>query len=350
MSKFLISLNQLEQWFQNKKRILPWRDDPTPYRVWISEIMLQQTQVVAVIPYFEKFISHFPHVKDLALAPLEDVLKLWAGLGYYSRARNLHRGAQKIFQEGLPANREQWLEIPGVGPYTAGAILSISANLPEPILDANVERVLSRVRRVRRVASERYEYKGRLWRLARIFVETGFQAGILPSRMNQGLMELGATLCTPKKPRCEICPLQEICRAFLTGEQNFFPPKKPSKIWISVEENLHCVISVSGKVLLEQRKGGQWRAGLWDLLVKNPQKLFSQPQLLGKVETRHTVTRHKIQRLTQVWRLSEPVIESEMRWVTMSEPEVPVGSALKKTLAAVSSHYKIGERSGEDSV
>jgi len=177
-------LNQMAGWFERQQRILPWRENPDTYRVWISEIMLQQTQVVTVIPYFEKFIARFPTVQALAQAPEEDVLLHWAGLGYYSRARNIHRAAKIIDQAGcFPSTREGWLEIPGVGHYTAGAILSISLNQPEAILDGNVERVLSRARRVSRMKGDSF-YKERLWRLSRIVVERAFDLKIPPRAAN----------------------------------------------------------------------------------------------------------------------------------------------------------------------
>jgi A/G-specific adenine glycosylase len=310
--------------------------------------MLQQTQVVTVIPYFEKFVARFPCVEDLAQAPLEEVLMHWAGLGYYSRARNLHRGAQKIAREGFPKNREEWMEVPGVGQYTAGAILSIASDQPEPILDGNVERVLSRVRRVSRQRGESH-FKARLWRLSRIFVQTAHHKKIKPSVLNQAMMELGATVCIPKKPHCEICPLRNLCLAYSFGEQELFPPKKKPKDWVQVREKLHCVIRDTDRVLLQQRKKGEWRAGLWDLPEKDPRQLFGKTEFLGEVKTQHVVTRHKVQRLTRVWKLSgrQPVVpfgaaESdgiELKWVSIRDPEVAVGSALSRTLKAVLERY-----------
>ncbi len=348
MGKFLMSLMQLDTWFQSKKRILPWRDRPTLYRVWVSEIMLQQTQVITVIPYFERFLERFPTVEDLAQASEEDVLLLWSGLGYYSRARNLHRGAKKVAQNGrFPVSRDEWLEIPGVGNYTAGAILSIAANQAEPILDGNIERVLSRVRRVSRQKGDGF-FKTRLWKISEIFVKTADRHGIQPSNLNQSLMELGATICSPRSPQCGICPLSKLCQAFASGEQESYPPKKKPKKWIQVQEKLHCVVNDSGLTLLRLRKKGEWRAGLWDLLDQEPSfKLKS----VGQVETRHVVTRHKIQRLTQVWRISHSkksellsAAESELdelKWVSIKAPEVPVGSALKRTLKQILSEYPI---------
>ncbi len=324
-----------------QKRVLPWREAPTLYRVWISEIMLQQTQVATVIPYFERFIKRFPDVETLARAEEDDVLLHWAGLGYYSRARNLYRAAKQIFSEGgFPKCREGWLSLPGIGPYTAGAILSIALDQPEPILDGNVERVLSRVRRVGREEGD-VEFKSRLWKLSLIFVEKGFSHSIRPSVLNQALMELGATVCTPGNPKCSVCPLAGICQARVCGEVESFPPRKPAKKWVQVHEELHCVLAEVvgvGSIMLRRRRKGEWREGLWDLLESAP---VSKAVNLGIVETRHVVTNHKIFRKTQVWKLedsqgwgvAEP--DSELRWFSLGSDELPMGSALRKTLEKV---------------
>ena len=355
---FAASLDQLAHWFERKKRILPWRDEPSLYRVWVSEIMLQQTQVVTVVPFFERFMARFPTLESLATAAQEDVLLHWAGLGYYSRARNLHRGAQQIFERGdFPRSREGWLEIPGVGQYTAGAILSIALDQPEAILDGNVERVLSRVRRVSRKQGDA-AYKARLWRLSRAVIERSHSRGLKPSVINQALMELGATTCTPKKPLCVFCPLARICRANQHEEQESYPPRKKPKEWIQVREELHCVLDAGERVLLRQRQKGEWRAGLWDLLsAEAPSKLESavgsKLERVGSIETKHVVTRHKISRLTHVWRVkrgkSTPALKlrasenstvSAQRWVSVQEPDVAVGSALKRTLLEVRERFE----------
>jgi A/G-specific adenine glycosylase len=348
MGKLLVSLKRLEEWFEKQKRILPWRDNPSTYRVWVSEIMLQQTQVTTVIPYFERFIARFPSVEDLARAPLEDVLLHWAGLGYYSRARNLHRAALDIVRRGrFPKSREEWLEISGVGNYTAGAILSIAENLPEAILDGNVERVLSRLRRVSRTSGD-MDFKARLWRLSKILVETAHSHQIQPRVLNQALMELGAMVCTPKNPRCLLCPLSELCKAREAGDPEAFPPKKKPKAWIHIEENLHCVLDHSGRVLLKKREAGEWRAGLWDLLSSSPDELGNRFSHLGSVTTKHVVTRHKITRKTEGWKVSrrdwkaaEKGLDNQqgLKWVEIRNPEVAVGSAVRITLQSVLERY-----------
>ncbi len=342
MGKYLTAILALANWFERQKRVLPWRDEPTLYRVWISEIMLQQTQVATVVPYFERFIGRFPTVEALAGASIDEVLHAWAGLGYYSRARNLHRGAHWIVEQGaFPQTREQWLEVPGVGPYTAGAIVSIALGQPEPILDGNVERVMSRLRRVSRVRGDSF-FKQRLWKLSKIWVRDAHRHGVPSSVLNQALMELGATVCSVRAPRCERCPLSGVCRAREKGEQENYPPRRAAKQWIEVREELHCVLlegATRAQVLLRKRAAGEWRAGLWDLLAEKPE--FRCLKSAGEVQTRHIVTRHRITRLTRVWKLeSTAMLELEnlgndYRWVDALLPEVAVGSALKKTLAAV---------------
>ncbi len=343
-------LRSISDWFERQKRVLPWRDEPTPYRVWISEIMLQQTQVVTVVPYFERFLERFPTVESLAAAPEAEVMLHWAGLGYYSRARNLHRAAQRIVAAGrFPVTREEWLEVPGVGPYTAGAIRSISGDVAEPILDGNVERVLSRVRCLSRGGGDA-TYKARLWRLARRYVERAAAIGLRPSVMNQALMELGATVCTPRGAKCAICPLADVCRANARQCVESFPPRKKPKEWIEVREEVHCVVdAATGRVLVRQRSAGEWRSGLWDLLDEQALATLSLPlKAVGEVESRHVVTRHKIQRRTRVWqappmlRAGEPMtvdVMGPLRWLDPGAPDVAVGSALKKSLALVRQRY-----------
>ncbi|MCM2321970.1 MAG: A/G-specific adenine glycosylase [Oligoflexia bacterium] len=329
------SLQSLAWWFDRQKRVLPWRDRPTVYRVWISEIMLQQTQVATVVPYFERFLGRFPSVEALAEAPESEVLRLWAGLGYYSRARNLKRAAEAIVAEGrFPHDRAGWLELPGIGEYTAGAILSIALDQPEAILDGNVERVLSRVFRVERDAL----FKATLWKRSRSWVRAGARAGIRPGVLNQALMELGATLCARGRPRCEACPLARVCRARKAGRQAEYPSPKKPKAWILVREELHCVLDRRGRVLLRERRPGEWRAGLWDFLEARPPRGAVS---LGLLESRHVVTRHKVSRLTHVWRVDRALkARSGTRWISLEEPEVALGSAARKVLRRVRDMFR----------
>lgn len=336
-SQFFGTLRRLESWFERRRRILPWRDKPTLYRVWISEIMLQQTQVATVIPYFERFLTRFPDIETLAQSSEDEVLSQWAGLGYYSRARNLHRTAILIGARGFPKDRETWLELPGIGNYTAGAILSIALNQPEPILDGNVERVLSRV--------YRNSDKKLLWRAADFFVKSAFEKKIAPSILNQALMELGATVCSPKKPACQTCPLKSFCQARSKGDPENFPTARKKKIWLQIQEELYCLIAneTQTQILVRKRLPGEWRAGLWDL--PNRQELedifprFSARtswKSLGRIETRHIVTRHKISRTTHLIQGSGArfcgKVPQGFQWISASTPGLAFGSALRRTL------------------
>ncbi len=330
---------EFHDWYRTKQRVLPWRSEPTPYRVWISEIMLQQTQVVTVIPYFEKFISRFPTVEELARAPSEEVMIHWAGLGYYSRARNLHKGAQKILELGrFPQSRDEWITIPGVGPYTAGAISSISLNQAEAILDGNVERVWSRLFRMNRAGGDAV-YRNRLWGLSGRSVRWAAHVGMPPREFNQALMELGATVCTPRKPKCAECPLVSLCRANQEGDAEAYPPRKAPKEWVRVQERDVWIRRPDGRVLVEKRAPGEWRAGLWDLPRAAP---VSGLAAVGEVVSKHVVTRHKITRTTHVyslkkdsWQAAEGGV-SEYRWINPEEPEVALGSAFRRVYRAVS--------------
>jgi len=331
-----LSLRQLASWFEDTKRLLPWREDPTPYRVWVSEIMLQQTQVATVIGYFDRFMKRFPDIQSLAQASESEVLLLWAGLGYYRRAKHLHRASQEVVKAGtFPESRQEWLKLPGVGEYTAGAILSIAYGKPEPLLDANVERVLARLRCVGREQGETF-YKKRLWRLAKFFVEKGHALGIPPSCLNQALMELGASLCSVSQPECLICPLNRLCRSFKRGQQTDYPTKKSPKVWIAVQETVHCIFR-GDEVLVRQRESPQWRAGLWDFLVEKP--VWTSLRYLAEVKTQHVVTRHKIQRRTHIWKLSKKASvlcdRKVEKWIACNDSTLPTGAAFKKSLQAV---------------
>jgi A/G-specific adenine glycosylase len=213
----------LLKWFHREKRALPWRERRDPYRIWISEIMLQQTRVAAVIPYYERFMKRFPTIEVLADAQIESVLRFWAGLGYYSRARNLHRAAKQIVvqHEGeFPREMEAALELPGIGAYTSAAILSIAYGFPAAVLDGNVARVLARLGAV----------EGDLRAPGR-WSELDDAANSLldtknASDWNESMMELGATVCTPHAPKCEACPIAGFCRARALGIQNDLPAKR----------------------------------------------------------------------------------------------------------------------------
>jgi A/G-specific adenine glycosylase len=225
--------NLLIQWFKKNARALPWRKPSSnrnthrdPYRVWVSEIMLQQTQVQTVVDYYQRWMIKFPDLNSLAEAKEEDVLNLWAGLGYYSRARNMLLCAQQIcgdFKGEFPKNRSEILSLKGIGEYTAGAILSLAYNLPEPILDGNLIRVFSRLYQIPFYPESKTQ-KEIYWEYASKWVQCKS-----PALVNEGLMELGALVCTPKNPRCSECPLKRKCESHLCKTTDQFPPVKKRK-------------------------------------------------------------------------------------------------------------------------
>jgi A/G-specific adenine glycosylase len=252
---------RLLAWYREHGRTdLPWQRDVAPYPVWVSEIMLQQTQVQAVIPYFERFMARFATVQDLARAPLDEVLHLWSGLGYYARARNLHRAADLVVTEHggeLPRNLEALMALPGIGRSTAAAILALSFGDRHPILDGNVKRVLCRYH-----AIEGWPGTGsvarRLWAIADAHTPQSDLAAY-----TQGLMDLGATLCTRSQPRCDDCPLNGDCLALAEGREAALPQPKPRKTTPLRQIVFIMVQDPRGRVLLERRPpSGIW-GGLW---------------------------------------------------------------------------------------
>jgi len=250
----------LLDWYDVSRRNLPWRSDPRPYRVWISEIMLQQTRVETVLPYFERWMQRFPDVFALAGAEQQEVLNLWEGLGYYSRARNLHRAARVLvadFDGKLPPEVGQLKKLPGIGPYTAGAIASIAFGQPAPLVDGNVRRVLARYFDVD-LPVDSSEGKRAVWALAEAAVPRD-----RPGDYNQALMELGSLVCTPRSPDCESCPISAGCRAYALGLQAVRPVLNPKK------KIPHFVVTAGilrqdGRVLIAQRPEDGLLGGMWE--------------------------------------------------------------------------------------
>lgn len=248
-------------WYQEYKRDLPWRKDQDPYKVWVSEIMLQQTKVATVIPYFERFINKFPTLTDLANADEQEVLKQWEGLGYYSRARNLHQAVQEVRDEygsKVPDQPEKIGKLRGIGPYTKGAILSIAFDQKQPAVDGNVMRVFSRWFEL---------YQDIALPRTRVLMEQ-YAIEVIPEEkpgdFNQALMELGATICTPTSPSCLLCPVQHVCQANQEGVQEELPVKKKSKA-PKVTDVLFLAIHAKGEILLEKRPDTGLLASLWSL-------------------------------------------------------------------------------------
>ncbi|NTV52561.1 MAG: A/G-specific adenine glycosylase [Candidatus Firestonebacteria bacterium] len=248
-------------WYRSQARDLPWRRTHDPYAIWVSEIMLQQTQVETVIPYYRRFLLAFPTVGALAGAPEEKVLKLWEGLGYYRRARHLQAAARLVVKAHtgqLPADAQAWQALPGVGAYTAGAIASIALGEPAPILDGNVKRVLSRIFVVSGPAAGSVVLK-KLWALAADLVPAK-----APGDFNQALMELGALICRVDGPRCPACPVRKKCRAYASGDPENWPQRMPGKRRPH-KTMVAGLVQVGGKLLLGQRPENGLLGGLWEL-------------------------------------------------------------------------------------
>ena len=255
----------LLEWFSINARDLPWRRTHDPYAVWVSEIMLQQTQVKTVIPYYERWMRELPDVHALAKAPSEKIHKLWEGLGYYTRVRNMQKAAQAIVAQHngvFPKDFDDVLALPGVGRYTAGAVCSIAFNQPAPILDGNVIRVLTRVFGIRENAREK-ETNARLWKLAEELVQEAERSGGRCSALNQSLMELGALVCTPRQPHCEECPLTKLCVARRDGLVEQLP-NLGKRIASTARRFVACVLERDGSVLVRQRPEGVVNAHLWE--------------------------------------------------------------------------------------
>ena len=325
----------LVAWYLATKRDLPWRRlEHDPYAVWISEVMLQQTQVRTVIPYFQRWMARFPTVAALADSRLEEVLRYWAGLGYYARARNLHRAAQIIvakYSGRIPSDRSDLSDLPGVGRYTAGAIRSIAFNQAAPIVDANVARVLSRLYAIEGDPKSSSS-QARLWELAEKLIPPGRARDF-----NQGLMELGALVCTPTDPACEKCPILSHCVAGNSANPTAWPQIPPGKRTVRVT---HCsaVITCGDALLLTRRPPhGLW-GGLWELPRRacdsgeDPASCARRAArevvgLSGEsaesfAVVKHSVTHHAINlhgiRLTGWTGTPAPIDCAETRWVPLA--------------------------------
>ena len=291
-------VRRLNEWYRRTRRDLPWRVPPgapadarpDPYHVLVSEAMLQQTQVATVIPYFRRFVERFPTIRDLAAADEQDVLRMWQGLGYYTRARNLRAAAQAVVRDfggELPRDAASLLGLPGVGRYTAGAVASLAFDRPAPIVDGNVARVICRLDRIETDPREKATSE-LLWRRA---------GEIVPARgagdFNSALMELGATVCTPRAPKCLLCPVREHCEAFAAGVQDRIPKPRPAKPTPLLRRRTLCIRRTHDdgeQWLIEQRPPrGRW-AGMWQFVTRpvgagrrDVAHRFNRPRKLGTV-------------------------------------------------------------------
>ena len=261
-------------WYDENRRQLPWREEVSPYRTWVSEIMLQQTRVAAVLPYFQRFMARYPAVEDLAAGEEQELLKLWEGLGYYSRARNLQKAARVITTDyggRLPDDYRALTALPGIGDYTAGAILSIAYGIPAPAVDGNVLRILSRV-----TGAELDILDGKNKKEFRAWAEMALPAD-RPGVFNQALMDLGSAVCLPgAAPRCQDCPLAHLCAAKAAGTQALLPVRAPKKAKRIEEKTVFLLRREDGRVALRRREETGLLAGLWE--YPNARGLLTEAQ------------------------------------------------------------------------
>jgi len=247
-------------WYRKHARNLPWRETCDPYKIWVSEIMLQQTQVQTVIPYYKRWLEGFPTLESLAKAPQEEVMKYWAGLGYYRRVKMLHAASQFVqteLQGIIPSSPDELLKIPGIGRYTAGAIASIAFQKPAPLVDGNVIRILTRLYAIKKNVGDAATLK-QLWTLAEELVPEK-----KPGDFNQAMMELGATVCLPKNPSCRTCPVQKECRALASGNPESFPVKTQKEKIQKIKSAAFILKNPQGEVLINrQPQNARW-GGLW---------------------------------------------------------------------------------------
>ncbi|MCS7039454.1 MAG: A/G-specific adenine glycosylase [Caldilineales bacterium] len=272
---------RLLDWFAAHRRDLPWRRKPTPYRVWVSETMLQQTQVATVLPYYERFLARFPTIEALAAADLAEVLKLWEGMGYYRRAHHLHRAAQMVvaqYNGELPSDEAALLALPGIGRYTAGAIRAIAFGLPAPMVDGNVRRVLARLDDVDEPVDDP-AVSARLWARAAELVDPK-----RPGDFNQALMEVGSTLCRPRRPACAACPLADFCLARARGTQEQRPVRRRRlpRPHYDVVAGIVWHAELPGRFLIAQRPPDGMLGGLWEFPGGKRQAGESLPQALER--------------------------------------------------------------------
>lgn len=337
---------RLVQWFAVAGRELPWRRTRDPYAIWVSEVMLQQTQVATVIPYYERWLDRFPDVATLAEAAEEEVLALWAGLGYYSRARALWRAARHVRETRggrLPGTARGWAELPGVGPYTAGAVASLAYGEPVPAVDGNAERVLCRLLALRG-DPRRAPAAGSIRAAAEALL-----AHAPPAALNQALMELGATLCAPRSPRCGACPVRQACRAAGLGLQEELPERstRPEPV---ARRMAVAVALCSGCVYLTRSSGPWWR-GLWVLptsdLGEGEEPAAGAERLARGLlpglacageplpEVRHAVTRYRIRLFPYRFHAPESALDGDGHWRPLAAAlgETPLPSPHRRVLS-----------------
>ncbi len=310
----LADRGRLLDWYDRQRRDLPWRRSSDPYGVWVSEIMLQQTQVATVERYWLRWMERFPTVADLAGADEQDALSAWQGLGYYRRCRLLMEGAKQVHRTGLPTSLDEWVKVPGIGRYTAGAIGSIAQGLPAPVVDGNVERVYARLRGDAAVGPA---LTRAAWKWAEVNVD-----GDRPGDWNQALMELGATVCLPGEPRCEECPLRDACSAYSQQATSAFPTRKPAPRVVDLRHEVWVPV-FGERYGIRRIVEGRWWRGMWEFPRADSTHLDQLPLVVGECERefageiRHTVTHHRISLKVYLARLSQEV--PTLTWRTLEE-------------------------------
>jgi A/G-specific adenine glycosylase len=345
-SRAVEARRSLLRWYLRRSRALPWRQSKSPYTVWVSEIMLQQTQIETVIPFYNRFLREFPTVEPLAKAPLERVLELWAGLGYYRRARNLHRAAQELadrYDGRFPSDMKQACSLPGVGDYTARAVLSIAYNKPLAVLDGNVARVMARFLALRGSLAEQ-RFRQAVQRNLDLLLSRRS-----PGNFNQALMELGQTICLPRSPRCSRCPLRKWCRGFQSGRPERYPeprPRRQSEQWHMASAVLHK----NQHVLLSRGLGEGLLDDLWNFpsaLGQSSNEAFAQLKkrlrsALGTVpalkeaehQLRHNITYRSIMVHVYEGAIGEQTPTDGFRWIRPLSIERAAVSQLARKIAA----------------
>ena len=343
-------------WYdQHGRKDLPWQQGITPYRVWVSEIMLQQTQVSTVLGYFDRFMEALPSVQALAAAAEDEVLHLWTGLGYYTRARNLHKAAKLVVEQHggeFPRSVEQLAELPGIGRSTAGAIASLSMGLRAPILDGNVKRVLARYQAQQGYPGEP-KVAAQLWQLAEQLTPH--------ERVNhytQAMMDLGATLCTRSKPSCLLCPVRAGCRAHLLGRETDFPEPKPRKALPQKRTLMPLLANAEGAILLYRRPSSGLWGGLWSLpelddldalgdLARQHALHLDEPRELAGLT--HTFSHFQLAIepwLVRVEQAGGAVAEGDWLWYNLATPpRLGLAAPVKKLLKRAAQELNAGEAS-----
>jgi A/G-specific adenine glycosylase len=313
---------RLLRWYDAKRRDLPWRRTQDPYQIWVSEIMLQQTRAQAVIPYYETFLDRFPTAAVLARASEEEVLACWSGLGYYSRARNLHKAARSM-DGAFPREYSAIRQLPGVGDYTAAAIASIAFGLPHAAVDGNVMRVIARVTNDAADTGSA-NTRTRFQQIARQWLDTR-----RPGAFNQAVMELGATVCLPRTPQCPLCPVVSLCEGRLRGRESQLPVKLRRKAPESIDAVL-VIAERRGRILFWQRAADARRmAGFWELPTPKQLPELQSARVLGSF--RHTITHHHY--AFTVWAASVTSVPQPLRWLAKTSLyRIALSTTSKKAL------------------